>query len=685
MTRTLDFRAMGAGGVSSVLSPGGCRRTRAWRLRIGGGRSALLLTQGEKTEKVKYLGASMDHGYHRRRSFWPGSWRGALLSVALLGVTGGLIGCKSPEEYRHEANEVASEIIDQKQVEAIGATEPFGIHRPSDILRRRLLKVQDLPYSSAASLGTDALEPIEHWPDESYPPEGEANGPDVVVEPHDPVKLSLVDALQVGANNSDEFQSRKEDVFRAALSLDLERNEFRTIFVGGADVEAYRDTTGVDEVTGVATGGLAGASRTFKNGLDVSSALAVDLLSILTQGGSSSLGFSSDTSVTLPLLRGAGRRIVTEPLTQAERNVIYAIWDFERFKRTFAVGIAQDYFGVLRQMDSVINARDNYRSAITSARYARRQADAGRITQVEVDQAVQRELGARNSWISAQEQLKDRLDAFKSQIGLPPDALIELDPNDLVQLRARSDEIIREIKANADMPAEEVPPADAPVELQPATYEAAGPFEIDAREAIRLALEHRRDLQVANGEVYDAQRAVVVRADALEAELTLGGRVTLADDDDDGSLHLDGGRYAALLSLDLPLERTAERNAYRNSLIDLERATRNVQQLEDQIKLSIRSQLRALLESRESIQINAQQVVVAEKRVRSAQLFLEAGRAQIRDLLEAQDALLSAQNQLTAAVVNYRIAELQLQRDLGLLEVNEKGLWQEYSPEDNQS
>lgn len=605
-----------------------------------------------------------------------------VLIAVLLGVAGGLIGCKSPQKHRNKADEVGSEIISQKQLEAVGETEPFRIERPSDILRRRILEVQDLPYSSQASLGTDELEPIEHWPDESYPPESSSNGPDVAVEANDPVKLSLIEALQVGANNSFEYQSRKEDVFRTALSLDLERNEFRNIFVARADSELSRDTSGVDNVTAVASGGLVGVSRSLKNGLDISSTLAVDLLSILTQGGTSRLGLSSDTSVSIPLLRGAGRHIVTEPLTQAERNVVYAIWEFERFKRTFAVGVAQDYFGVLRQMDSVVNARDNYRSAITSARWTRRRADAGRITQVEVDQALQRELGARNSWISAQEQLKNRLDLFKSQIGLPPDALIELDPNDLVQLRLRSDEIVEEMRAASMAEAEEAPPADARIELQQATYEDAGPFEIDASRAIRLALEHRRDLQVANGEVYDAQRAVVVRADALRAGLTLGGTARFADNDDDGSLRFDGGRYAALLSLDLPLERTAERNAYRNSLIDLERATRGVQQLEDQIKLSIRGQLRTLLESRESIKINAQQVVVAEKRVRSATLFLEAGRAQIRDLLEAQDALLSAQNQLTAAVVNYRIAELQLQRDLGLLEVNEKGLWQEFSPEE---
>ena len=107
---------------------------------------------------------------------------------------------------------------------------------------------------------------------------------------------------------------------------------------------------------------------------------------------------------------------------------------------------------------------------------------------------------------------------------------------------------------------------------------------------------------------------------------------------------------------------------------------RDVQILEDEIKISIRNKLRDLLESRETLLIQARSVKLAQKRVRSTNLFLEAGRAQIRDLLESQEALLSAQNALTAAIINYRVAELELQRDMGVLQINEKGLWQEYSP-----
>ena len=50
-------------------------------------------------------------------------------------------------------------------------------------------------------------------------------------------------------------------------------------------------------------------------------------------------------------------------------------------------------------------------------------------------------------------------------------------------------------------------------------------------------------------------------------------------------------------------------------------------------------------------------------------------------MLESQEALLDAEDALTSALVNYRIAELDLQRDLGVLQVNEQGLWTEYDPE----
>ena len=210
------------------------------------------------------------------------------------------------------------------------------------------------------------------------------------------------------------------------------------------------------------------------------------------------------------------------------------------------------------------------------------------------------------------------------------------------------------------------------------------------QEAIDQALANRQDLLIAYGQAEDARRAVDIARDALRAGLELkvtgsaGETRSLGSaDQPDARLELNKGQYGASLSWALPWERTAERNEYRKSFIALEQQLRRVEALEDNIKLQIRNDLRSLMQTGESYRIQRQAVAVARRRVESTQLFLEAGRAEIRDVLEAQEALISAQNALTSAIVNYRITELNLQRDMAVLEINEEGLWHEYRKEPN--
>jgi len=612
------------------------------------------------------------------------------LFAALLLGTLVVAGCRSPGQYREKADKVADKIIAEKQQEATGKTEPLEVERPSDILRRRLIEAQKLPVSSTASLGTDQLQPIPHWPKDSYPaPLPHSPDANIPIEPTQELKISMIDALQIAAHNSPEYQTRKEGVFSVALALDLERNSFRNIFAAGTDHAIATSTSaGGTTVTTATNSGSAQVSRLLKGGAALTAAVGLDLFNLLTQGGAFSRGVRFDTSVSIPLLRGAGRHIVTEPLTQAERDVVYEIWDFERYKRTFAVNVVTSYLNVLQQLDSLRNNEANYKSAVQSARSSRRQGDAGRLKPIDVDLAVQRELQSRQGWISAQQQYENRLDTFKVLLGLPADSRIKLDANDLDPLRARGNNYVQAMQtAYKAAAAETAPAADAEVVLVPPSKEDAGPYEIDEALAIKLALENRLDLRVANGAVYDAQRQVVVAADALRAGLTLGGRAAWGGaprnaGERDVGIDFRDAAYSSTLSFDLPIERTRERNNYRNSLINLERATRSVQTLEDTIKASLRSELRTLIESRESLKISAQQVVIADNSVKNAKMQLDAGRLQIRDLLDTQDQLLSAKLGLTAAIIRYRTAELQLQRDLDLLTITREGLLKEFSPGD---
>jgi len=653
----------------------------------------------------------------------PGA-RAAAMTMVLAAL---FAGCKSPSGYHKEADRVAANIIAAKQKQALGHTEPFTIERPEDTFRKRLIDSQGLPIAGPESLGTSHLPQPSDWPEKTATPKkaaGEAQGAGEAKEkaPAEPVKLSLFDALQVAAANSREYQSQKEALFRTALDLDLRRNDFRSIFSDSADATFETDHSQGKPENSVVASNSVSWSKLLKNGASITAGLALDLAKLLTGGRASSLGIAADGSISVPLLRGAGTRVVTEPLTQAERNVVYAIYTFEDYRRDFAVRVASQYLDVLRSLDSVKNAEDNYKSLITSARRARRLADAGRLPEIQVDQARQDELRARDRWITAMASHQNSLDNFKLTLGLPTDAEVALDPEELDRLAASAKATVGEDESKtlapdappaaepaAPAPAPQapgapdasqapsapsspeaqasVPAANAPVELKGPSREGAGPYEIDERLAIDLALENRLDLRTAVGNLYDAQRQVIVAANALEANLDIRASGSFGQRRSAGSagspnaeLRPERGTYDLTAAADLPWQRTSERNNYRKSLIDFEKAARDLQQTEDQVKQDIRNDLRTLLTSRESIKIQLVAVNVARRRVNSVELFLQAGRAEIRDLLDAQEALVSAQNALTAGLVDYRVAALALQRDMGLLETDEKGLWREYDP-----
>lgn len=605
-------------------------------------------------------------------------------------------GCKSPGDYHAEADTVAYDIIAAKQREALGRTESFTIEKPADTLRRRLIEAQGLSLAGGESLGTAALDQPDDWPEkkpkQDDPPPASVEAADQMPET---IVLTLFDALQAAAANSREYQSRKEDVFRAALDLDLERDDFRSTFTGLMDAVFTNDMAGSETVNSVDSSHSARWSKLFESGASVTAGLALDLVKILSGNREGTLGIASDATLSIPLLRGAGKRIVTEPLTQAERSVVYAIHDFERFKRTFAVRVADDYLSVLQNLDQIRNTEENYRSLIKSARRARRLADAGRLSGIQVDQARQNELQARNRWIAARENYQANRDRFKLTLGLPVDALLEMDPRELEYLSAAArsalgdtDEVgrPRDEGSPADETAE-VRAADAPVNLNEPSREDGGPYEIQEHIAVTLALDNRLDLRTAQGRLYDAQRKVIVAANALEAGLDIEASAAFGErrsassaSSPNAELRPERGVYKVGIFADLPWERTAARNTYRKSFINFERAARDLQESEDRVKLEIRDDLRNLLRARESIKIQLAAVTVANRRVDSVALFLDAGRAEIRDLLEAQEDLVSAQNALTANLVDYRVAALALQRDMGVLEVDERGLWREYDP-----
>ena len=134
------------------------------------------------------------------------------------------------------------------------------------------------------------------------------------------------------------------------------------------------------------------------------------------------------------------------------------------------------------------------------------------------------------------------------------------------------------------------------------------------------------------------------------------------------------GTYSWSALVDLPLDRLTERNAYRTALINLNLARRAMISQIDSITEQIRLQIRSVTQAKASYDIQQSAVRLAQRRVDSTTMLIQAGRAQTRDLLDARASLVDAQNALSAALVSYHIARLSLLRDMEVLQVEPAGL-----------
>ena len=525
------------------------------------------------------------------------------LLLLLVGCLTSLViwsGC-STEHYKTEADEEVYEILDAKWVESLGSKVNYRI---SDV-----------------EAGPNDLPPGYVLP---------ASG-----------VINLKEAVALATANNRDYQTQKEQLYNKVLDLTLVRHSFVRQWFGTIDA-GYRRDSDDEQVDYQADIGF---SQLLADGAAISAGIAIDWARFLTGDPQTSLGSVLIASFSAPLLRGSGRKIAQENLTQAERNALYQIRSFNRFRKTFVVSIATDYYRVLQQRDGVTNAKNDYQSAVESKDRLEMEAQAGRKNPYEVDQAQQRVLQAGDSLVRAQERYEQLLDEFKVKLVLPTDAEIELDQNELKAL--------------------------AKLGIRQPDY--------TLEEAVETALNQRLDLATSRDIVDDAARKVEVAADGLGAELNLTGGMNVGStpDTDYTRLQFHNGTYTLGLNADLPLDRKSERNAYRKSLIALEQQRRSYENDTDNVKLGVRDAYRELQKAAQTYQIQMNSLELAQKRVESNSLLLEAGRLTTRDLLDSQDDLLAAQNQLTAALVGHVVAKLNFFRDIGVLQVKPDGMWEQ--------
>ena len=405
------------------------------------------------------------------------------------------------------------------------------------------------------------------------------------------VDLDLAEAYRLAALASREYRNRREDAYLAALAYTGERHKFESQFALGLITGLQREP-GVTTATATPTGS---ASRAFEAGGSLALKLATDFLQTF---GNDPIGTARDlftADLLIPIGRGAGTLVARENLTQAERDVVYALRTFARYQQELAVSVTSGFYRVLESRDTLENEEASYKSLELVHERAKMfgAGGAGRQPDFAVDQARQNVLLADERRTRARLDFEQALDDYKRELGIPTRVRMTVHEGALEALRQRG--------------------LVAP--------------DIDLPHAVDAGLARRLDLANARDQADDAVRKAAVAQDALGAgvDLRLGASLLGAPD---RPIDVRGATASGSVGLgfDLPIERTAERNAWRAAQIQADRAQRSLEGLEDQVTADVRTAWRTILAAEKSFTIQQEGVRVAERRVESAKLQPAGGQ-----------------------------------------------------------
>lgn len=272
-------------------------------------------------------------------------------------------------------------------------------------------------------------------------------------------KLGYQEAIELGLIHSREYQEQLEDMFLQALSLTLNRYRFdvRPLNLNGVEPgTAVTYEHQPDDASNLRLGTTtAGVSKLLPAGGQFIAELTNNTLWLFSGSNQARTASTLAYSLVHPLMNGAGRNIAMEQLTQAERNVVYGIRTFARFRKDFYVTILTGtqalplpgtagggelaflirgarsptvgFYFLLFNLQRLRNQGTNVQSLESLIADLEKLAEAGRATSLDVTQLKSSLASAERRQLILERFYLNQLDNFKVQLGLPPDVEVEID------------------------------------------------------------------------------------------------------------------------------------------------------------------------------------------------------------------------------------------------------------------
>jgi hypothetical protein len=287
-------------------------------------------------------------------------------------------------------------------------------------------------------------------------------------------------AIELGLMNSREFQDRREDLYLAALPVSLNRFSFAAqgFFTEVAATNFAGRALGRPDSANFNT--QMGFSKLFSTGGLLLVKLANSVVVDLTGDKPTTTISNFSLNLAQPFLRGGGQAVALEPLTQSERNMLYAIRSYARFRKLYYVAVSAGgnitnnpyglqglsvnlgrgvgnnltapsvgYLPILQQAAVIANQRRNIESLENLLKLYQAFREGGQQSDLQVSQVEQQLLASRNQLLGSSNvgvnsgqgggqgirTYLDTVDNFKLQLGIPLTVGLELDETPLRPIR----------------------------------------------------------------------------------------------------------------------------------------------------------------------------------------------------------------------------------------------------------
>jgi outer membrane protein TolC len=201
--------------------------------------------------------------------------------------------------------------------------------------------------------------------------------------------LTLQQAVELSLIHSRDYQTQLEDVYLAALTVTFQRFQFGVRYLGtvgepsvgllttvSPDGKSANDSTRLTSRFGI--------SQVLPSGAQWIVELSNNTLWLFGGGGSTNTASLLSYQITQPLFFGAGRKVVLEALTQAERNLLYSVRELARFRQELFTDVVASsntvsYLGLLQSQQQIINQRENLRRLQQQVVKLQTNAERGRV------------------------------------------------------------------------------------------------------------------------------------------------------------------------------------------------------------------------------------------------------------------------------------------------------------------